>query len=158
MKTVRGKYIWIIGASSGIGSALARTLAAQGAILMLSARNLENLAAVKADIGAPHTIWPLDVTNPKAFEMAAADIQQSVPRIDSVIYLAGHYHPMALDQLDLLDCRKIVDTNLNGALNFIHAVLPVMLEQKSGQMAICASIAGLQCWRGRTFCVRDRQT
>lgn len=142
MKSLSGKYIWIIGASSGIGAALARQMAAEGASLIISARTIENLYKLQEQIGIAHAVYPLDVTDAKAFKAVASDVRQSIPRLDSVIYLAGHYQPMSMDQLDLDECRDIVDTNLNGALNFIHAVLPILLDQKSGQIAICASVAG----------------
>lgn len=142
MKTLRGKYIWIIGASSGIGQALARQLSAEGALLILSARNAKKLAELKAEIGGTHIILPLDVTDSPAFALVADVIRQSVSCLDSAIYLAGEYKPMGLDQLDLAACRKIVDTNLNGVLNFVHTVLPIMLDQKSGQIVLCASVAG----------------
>ena len=80
---------------------------------------------------------PVDVTDADALARVVGEL----PRVDSIVFLAGEYTPMPLDALDLQKCRAIVETNVMGTLNLIHAVLPILLRQ-SGQIALCASVAG----------------
>lgn len=128
---------WIIGAGSGIGHALALELSRRGADLVLSSRDRDKLEALVRDTGRPHVVAPLDIVDADAVAAVWRD-----RRIDSVIVTAGDYEPMALDALDLARCRAIVETNLLGALNVIHAVLPGMKARRSGRIALCASVAG----------------
>ena len=133
-----GKKIWIIGASTGIGRALVLELAKQGAILILSARDEVKLNTLNTEIGGNHLVAPIDVNDAAKINM----LVRSLPSLDSVVYLAGEYEPRALDNLDLAICNSIVNTNLIGALNVIHAILPLMLRQQHGQIALCGSVAG----------------
>jgi len=137
-----GKNIWIIGASSGIGAALARRLAAKGATLALSARTRPALEVLAHETGLRHSIWPLDVSNAKDVQDVAHALTQSWLRIDSVIVMAGTYTPQAMADMSLDDARRIIDVNLMGSLNVIHAVLPVFHAQGYGQIALCGSVAG----------------
>lgn len=136
------KNIWIIGASSGIGAALARELSKQGANLALSARREDELNSLNNKLGGSHHVYPLDVTDVKALQKAASDLSAIWPRIDSVIFLAAIYTPSQLEKLDIQDAHKTVNVNLNGAFNVVHSILPSMIAQKSGQIALCASVAG----------------
>lgn len=138
MTLFAGSHIWIIGASSGIGRALAMRLAREGAILSLSARNGEALEALRASMQGTHSLYPLDVTHTDLLEAAAA----AQSRIDRVIYLAGQYEPGPLADADPAKARAIVETNLMGALNAIQCVLPIMRRQGHGQIVLCGSIAG----------------
>ncbi len=137
-----GKHIWIIGASSGIGAALARRLAAKGATLALSARNRPALDALALETGLRHSVWPLDVSNAGDVRDVANALSQSWPRIDSVIVMAGTYTPQAVADMNLEDARRIIDVNLMGSIHVIHAILPVFHTQGYGQIALCGSVAG----------------
>lgn len=139
MSDFKGQNVWIIGASSGIGRALALELDQRGANLILSARDTEKLNILNQQLGGRHITLPLDVTKRDDFN-ALHDLR-STP-IDRAIFLAGTYAPMSLDQLDMTTSQQIIATNLSGAMNFIDAILPVMLRQKSGQIALCGSVAG----------------
>ena len=136
MSDYAGKIIWIIGASSGIGHALAIEMDRRGAKLILSARNKERLHALNADLSGRHLVFAVDVTNAEGVEKAATDIFRS--NVDSVVFLAGVYQPSALSNLDLQVCRDILATNLGGAFNLIAAVLP----HHPAQIALCASVVG----------------
>lgn len=138
MTSFVGSHVWIIGASTGIGRALAILLAREGAVLSLSARNTAMLEDLRRELNGPHAIYPLDVTRADQLEAAAA----AQPRIDRVIFLAGQYEPGALADADPDKSRVIVETNLMGALNTVHAVLPILRRQHGGQMVLCGSIAG----------------
>ena len=133
-----GKNIWIIGASSGIGRALAIELASQGATLALSARSEDKLQVLNEELGGVHTVLPLDVADDKAMVKAA----QSLPHINSAVFMAAIYAPAPLSQLDIEAARQMVNINLNGAFNTVHAVLPILRKQGYGQLSLCGSVAG----------------
>lgn len=136
------EIIWIIGASSGIGQALAYELAAAGATLALSARRAGPLEALKAETGEQHSIHPLDVAEEGAIARAISAIQATHGRIDRVVFLPAAYKPMRCDALDLATTRQIIDVNLMSAFSLVQALLPVFKAQESGQLALCGSVAG----------------
>ena len=138
MTSLAGRHIWIIGASSGIGHALAMQLAAEGAHLTLSARNAPALEQLNVDLGNKHIVLPLNITDAAAL-IDAADQQT---HIESLIILAGQYEPGAIADITDAAARHIIETNFIGTLNAVRAVLPVFRRQRQGQIALCASIAG----------------
>lgn len=139
----RDQVVWIIGASSGIGSALAQKLSSRGATLALSARRKEELEKLRSDLGTQHKVFVLDTTDAEATLRTAQAIRTAFGRIDRIIFLAAAYVPMRIDALDLSVAKDIVDINLIGAFNLVHAVLPILKDQQSkGQIALCGSVAG----------------
>lgn len=138
----QNRHVWIIGASSGIGQALAIELAQRGAILSLSARNEDALRSLGKKLGTKHQIIPFDVCDVDAVNAVVPILTRQIAAIDCVILLAGTYQPMTLSTLDYAKTQQIVQTNLLGALNVLSAVLPVLKRQGHGQIALCASVAG----------------
>lgn len=143
------QIVWVVGASSGIGHALACELHARGAILVLSARRKEDLDKLNEELGGAHKVFPLDVTDADMVLRTAQAICASSGRIDRVIFMAAAYAPMACIALDLAVTRQIIDTNITGAWHIIRAVLPILKNQKAenaqsprGQIALCGSVAG----------------
>ncbi|WP_018914421.1 SDR family oxidoreductase [Thiomonas sp. FB-6] len=132
--------VWIVGASSGIGAALARELIARGARVAVSARSAAGLAAVR---GA----WalPLDVRDAQALEAAAGQLRAQFGGLDLVVYCAGTYAPQRATRFDLDAALAHDEINYRGALRFLNAVLPLLLEQGSGHLSLVSSVAG---WRG----------
>ncbi|NCO03971.1 MAG: SDR family NAD(P)-dependent oxidoreductase [Alphaproteobacteria bacterium] len=142
MDTIQGKYIWIIGASSGIGADLARELSERGATLALSARSQEKLQNLQSELGQHHLVMPLDVCDANALNKAAQEILKKFPRLDSAISMAAIYNPGAIKDMDINEAHNILNVNLNGMFNFVHAALPIFRTQKSGQIVLCGSVAG----------------
>ena len=136
------EVIWIIGASSGIGAALARELAARGAILALSARRKEALETLTQSLGAGHQLFPLDVTHKEEVAATARAIHSSYGRIDRVIFMAAAYTPMKLSALDMAATKQMIEVNLLGAFHVVEGVLPILTQQGRGQLALCGSVAG----------------
>jgi NAD(P)-dependent dehydrogenase (short-subunit alcohol dehydrogenase family) len=137
-----GQRVWVVGASTGIGAALARQLLAAGARVALSARRrapLDELASVAA---AAALVLPLDVTDHAQVTAAARQVQARWGGIDLVLLVAGTYTPMRADTWDLSRARALLDVNLHGVLNCVDATLPVLLAQGRGGIAIVASVAG----------------
>lgn len=138
----RGKRVWVIGASSGIGAALARALLTQGARVALSARNAHGLEQIAATPGATALVLPLDVTDAAAMAPALQRVVAAWGGIDLVVWCAGSHHPVRAWELDAADARRLVDVNLNGVINGLPALVRQLLQQNSGGMAIVSSVAG----------------
>ena len=136
-------HTWIIGASAGIGKALARELAGRGHRIALSARNEEALRQLHGELpGNGHLVLTLDVSDSKTVRRARENILRRWPQVDRVIYMAGIYQPMRMGEMDLDETGKILEVNLLGAFHITETVLPALLEQPGSQLAFCASVAG----------------
>lgn len=138
------KVIVITGASSGIGEATARRLAADGNQVVLAARRAERLNSIVADItaeGGTAIAVPTDVTKKADVEALAAAALEKFGRIDVWVNNAGLMpnSEMALDRVD--DWDRMIDVNLRGTLYGIHAVLPYMRKEGKGQIVNVASVA-----------------
>lgn len=143
MKNLKGRYIWILGASSGIGNALAKELAKRGAILALSARRQEKLEALCSELtGDSHIVAPLDVADPKSIQAAQDTILKSFPRIDSALFMAAIYKAHDGQKKDLSDIHNMLAVNVGGAFNLIDSIQPLFEKQGQGQLVLCASVAG----------------
>jgi len=138
----RDRRVWVIGASSGIGAALARVLLAQGARVALSARSTPGLAEIAAMPGANTLVLPLDVTDAASVAPALQQMVAAWGGIDLVLWCAGSHSPVRAWELDAADARRLVDVNLNGVINGLPAVVGQLLLQKSGGIAIVSSVAG----------------
>ncbi|SLN66643.1 putative oxidoreductase [Pseudoruegeria aquimaris] len=134
-----GKRYWIVGASEGLGRALAQSLADAGAELVLSARNAERLVALTGGLPGAAAL-PMDVTDPVSVAAACAD----VGHVDAVIYCAGAYDPMTARDFDLETAERIMDVNYAGALRIVHGILPAFLGRKSGRIVLVGSLAGFR--------------
>ncbi|MDX5445610.1 MAG: SDR family NAD(P)-dependent oxidoreductase [Zoogloeaceae bacterium] len=136
-----GRRVWIVGASSGIGAALAEALAARGARLALSARRREALEAVAARCDGALVV-PMDVTISADHARTASAVQEALGAIDMVIFNAGTYRPMRAWELDPASIRHMVDTNLTGVMEGVAAVVPRMLARGEGAIVLVGSVAG----------------
>ena len=137
----QGRRVWIVGASSGIGAALAADLDARGARLALSARSagrLRDVAEGMRDV----MLLPLDVTDAGAFTPAMMQILDAWGGLDLVILNAGTYTPLRAWDLTTDTARQTVHTNLLGVMDGVAAVVPQMLRQQGGAIAIVGSVAG----------------
>jgi short-subunit dehydrogenase len=133
------EHIWIIGASSGIGRALAIGLAEKGAKLILSARREDELKKLQAALGAEQKFYPLDVSDASSVKKAAANLKG---KLDRVIFMPALYKPDSITNMDTDFASKMVDVNIKGALYITKAVLEIFDKQKSGQIVLCGSVAG----------------
>lgn len=139
---LRGKHIWLVGASAGIGAALAKELAAAGATLTLSARNQGLLEELAAACGPTRPrVLALDVTDAASITAAwQVLVAEDVP--DMVIYNAGAYDPMPATQFDLKKIEQMVDVNFGGALRVLSHVIPAFVARNAGHIALVGSVAG----------------
>lgn len=137
--------LWITGASTGIGRAVALRYARAGWTVAASARDASALAALAADAsGLPGRIMPvpLDVTDLAACKAVVERIERESGAIDSAILNAGTHLPVDARTFSSQTFRKLFEVNVFGAVHGIEALLPVMLARRRGQIAIVASVAG----------------
>ena len=145
MGTIKGKVIAITGASSGIGAATARVLAAQGAHVMLGARRTELLEALATSItqnGGAVRWLALDVTQRASMQAFVDAAYAWTGRLDVLINNAGVMPLSPLDALKVDEWNHMIDVNIRGVLHGIAAALPVMKKQRSGQVINLSSIGG----------------
>jgi len=137
----RGKRVWLMGASSGIGEALARKLADAGADVALSARRAERMAELAQ--GMPNAlVLPCDATDAAALDAARERIVASWGGVDLAVYLAGDYVPMRAWEFERQAAERMIAVNLTGAMAFAAALTPLLLKQERGQIAFVSSVAG----------------
>lgn len=147
MKDWRGRTVWLVGASTGIGRATASMLHAQGAKVVVSARSTDALNTfVNTHAGA--VALPLDVTDAQAVKAAASELAAH-GALDCVVYCAGHYQAMHATHLDLRELLRHNDINYLGALYLLDAVVPQLLAQplnertgQRGHISLMGSVAG----------------
>ena len=139
----RGRRVWIIGASTGIGAATAQHLLSLGARVALSARNeaaLQQLATGHAEA----LVLPLDVTDHTQLLYARDRLLAAWQGVDLVLLVAGVYREMRADAMDLNAIEQMLDVNLRSVFHAIHAVVPTLLAQGSGGIGIVSSVAGFR--------------
>ncbi|MDJ0981750.1 MAG: SDR family NAD(P)-dependent oxidoreductase [Kiloniellales bacterium] len=139
------KRVWITGASSGLGRALALKMAAEGWQVAISARSEDQLQAVAALASAfsgKVEAFPLDVTVQTDVQATVARLVEDFGLPDLVVLNAGTHKPTPAASLAAEDFRRLVDLNLMGTVHCLEAILPPLRERQNGQIAIVASLAG----------------
>jgi ribitol 2-dehydrogenase len=143
-QSLNEKIAIVTGASSGIGRAVAYELAGHGVKLVLTARSADRLAVVAKDLNSESLVVPADMTSPKDIHTIVERAIAKFGRIDILLANAGIYiagdvidgEPDAWDQL--------ISTNVTGVFRLVHAALPYLLAQKSGDILVTSSISGHQ--------------
>lgn len=150
--SIKGKTYVITGASSGIGEATALKLAKEGANVVLTARREDRLKELKSKIEKEHAgkalVVPGDVTNKKDFENLVEKTKAEFKTIDGLINNAGLMPLSYVKNLHTDEWDTMVDVNIKGVLNGVAAVLPTMMEQKSGNIINISSSAGRKMYPG----------
>jgi NAD(P)-dependent dehydrogenase (short-subunit alcohol dehydrogenase family) len=136
---LNGTVAWVVGASSGIGAAVARELVSRGSTVAISARRDEQLRQVSA---GDMLVVPLDVTDAAAVAAAAARVRDELGPIDLAVLSAGYWKQMDPTHWDTQVFDRHLQVNLAGMSNSIAAVLPDMLRRRHGGIAGVASVAG----------------
>ena len=139
-----GEVIWITGASSGIGEALAHVLARRGARLVLSSRREDALARVRDLCAHPerHLVLPLDLGEPETLPAAAARAFAHFGRVDVMIHNGGLSQRSRAEETDLAVDRRVMEVDYFGAVALTKALLPSMLERGSGRIVVVSSLVG----------------
>jgi NADP-dependent 3-hydroxy acid dehydrogenase YdfG len=145
MSDIKGKVVAITGASSGIGEAAARLLAAAGAKVVLGARRADRLEAIAADIRSAKgevDVHAIDVTRREDLAAFVKKAQDRFGRLDVLISNAGLMPLSPLDELKVDEWDRMIDVNIKGVLYGIAAALPVFRKQGSGHFINVSSVAG----------------
>lgn len=138
----RGKRVWLVGASTGIGRATAELLHAKGAQVIVSARSAAPLQELAAQCTGLQTVQ-LDATDEAAVNAAAAQLQSS-GALDVVMYCAGIYQPLRAQEMKSAIMAQHMQVNYLGAVYVTQAVLPAMLAAKRGHLSYVSSVAGFR--------------
>lgn len=142
MQGIENKVVVITGASSGIGEAAAKLLAANGAKVVLSARRAERLQKLSAEIGKNAIFLQSDVSSAEDMRALAALAKETFGKIDVLFANAGIMPGSNMSALKVLDWTRMVDINIKGVLYAMAAVLPEFIAQKAGHVIVTSSIAG----------------
>ena len=132
-----GRRTWIVGASSGIGAALARELADRGAQVAISARRADALHEVAAGRMA---VIPVDITDADAVERTTGRVVEELGGLDIVVLSAGYWKQ--LKDFDAGSFQRLLDVNLSGMAHCLDAVIPRLRAAQAGVIVGIASVAG----------------
>ena len=133
--------VWVTGASSGIGSEVAASLAGDGHKVAISARSresLRNLASEQENTNLHD--FELDVTDGIAVAQTAAAIEAELGHIHTAVLCAGTYKPISAGAFDAMEACRQVDVNVGGVLNCLDPLLRAMLTRGTGHIAIVSSL------------------
>ena len=140
MRDWKGKRYWLVGASEGLGQALAMQLSRAGAEVILSARNADRLAEVAAGLPGKSQVIPVDVADRASVRAAAAEAGE----IDGLVFLAGVYWPMTAQDWDADKVETMCDVNFTGCARVMGAALPAMVTRGKGHVVITGSLSGFR--------------
>ena len=133
-----GARYWLVGASDGLGAALAEALAARGLRLVLSARPSDRLTALAARLGAEPVA--MDVADAASVRQAAAQVGP----VDGLVWLAGVYWPMRAQDWNAAQVEAMCDINFTGCARVVAAVLPKMVARGAGHLVLTGSLSGFR--------------
>ncbi len=142
--TVRDRLVWITGASSGIGEALAYELSRRGARLVLSSRREDALDEVRRRCprSEEHVVETLDLAEPGTLRAAADAVQSEVGPVDVLVNNGGISQRGTAAETEMDVVRRIMEVNFFGAVQLTKAVLPSMIERRQGHVAVVSSVVG----------------
>lgn len=140
MRDWQGKRYWLIGASDGLGAALAERLSRAGAEVILSSRSAKPLQALSDRLPGASRVQVLDVSDADSLARAAEEIGE----IDGLVYLAGVYWPMSATAWDSERATAMADINFTGLVRALGVAVPQMIERESGHIVITGSLSGFR--------------
>lgn len=138
MKDWTGKRYWIVGASAGLGSAVAHQLSRVGAKLVLSARDGDALQELADELPGVAEVVTLDITD----DASCADAVKTVGDVDGIVFCAGVYWPFGAQDWDAEKAVMMGQVNYIGAMRFLGHVVPRMVERDHGHIVLVGSLTG----------------
>lgn len=135
-----GKTYWLVGASEGLGLALAQAMAREGADLILSGRDAGRLDAALASLARPARAVVMDVAEDGSVAEAAAQ----VGAVDGVVFLAGVYWPTTAQGWDAARVTAMCNVNFTGCARVLGAVVPALVARGAGHVVITGSLSGFR--------------
>ena len=140
MRTWEGKRYWLVGASDGLGAALARRMSKAGAHVIVSARSEDKLREVVESLPGEGSYQTVDVSDDASVVAAAS----AVGKIDGVVYLAGVYWPFGADEWDAEHANLMADINFTGLVRVMGRVVPQFVARDAGHVVITSSLTGFR--------------
>ncbi|WP_273521890.1 SDR family NAD(P)-dependent oxidoreductase [Rhodosalinus sediminis] len=140
MRDWTGKRYWLIGASEGLGEALAERMSRAGVELVLSARSRDKLEALAERLPGRARAVPLDVRDLDSVKAAAEEAGE----VDGMIFLAGAYWPFSAREIDAEQMEVMGDINFTGALRAVSVALPPMVARDRGHVVLTGSLSGFR--------------
>ena len=135
-----GKRYWLVGASEGLGEALAQKMSAAGVHLILSARSEDKLHELADRLPGKADVVPVDVSDTASVKAAA----EAVGDIDGVVQIAGVYWPFGAKDWDMDQAIAMADINFTGAMRLMGAVVPKFVERDAGHIVLTGSLSGFR--------------
>ena len=135
-----GKRYWLVGASEGLGAALAHKMSAAGVHLVLSARSEDKLRELAASLPGKADVVTVDVSDAESVKAAA----EAVGDIDGVVQIAGVYWPFGAKNWDADQATAMADINFTGAMRLMGAVVPKFVERNAGHIVLTGSLSGFR--------------
>ena len=135
-----GKRYWLVGASEGLGAALAHKMSAAGVQLVLSARSEDKLHDLAESLPGKAEVVTVDVSDADSVKAAA----EKVGEIDGVVQIAGVYWPFGAKDWDADQATAMADINFTGAMRLIGAVVPKFVERDAGHIVLTGSLSGFR--------------
>lgn len=140
MKEWQGKRYWLVGASDGLGAALAQKLSRAGAEVILSARSEDKLADLVAALPGKASYQTIDVADNDSVKAAAA----AVGTVDGVVFLAGVYWPFGAKEWNADQAVAMADVNFTGLMRVMGQAVPEMVARDAGHIVITSSLTGFR--------------
>lgn len=146
MRNFKGKRYWLVGASEGLGRALAEKLSKLGAEVIVSARNADRLSDLVSALPGKARAVACDVSSTESVETAA----QEIGEIDGMVYLAGVYWPQSAKDWVPSEVEAMCDVNFTGCARVVGAVIGPMVARDAGHIVITGSLSGFRGLPGAT--------
>ena len=140
MKDWKSKRYWLVGASDGLGAALAHQLNRAGVEVIVSARSEDKLRALVAELPGKASHVCVDVSDTESVKAAAAEVGE----VDGVVYLAGVYWPFGAKEWDADQATAMADINFTGLMRVMGQVVPPMVVRDAGHIVITSSLTGFR--------------
>lgn len=140
MRSFNGKVYWLVGASEGLGAALAHKLSKSGATVVLSARSADKLEALAEELPGQARTVAMDVADMDSVRAAAEEVGE----VDGVVFLAGVYWPMKATEWDVDAANAMADINFTGMVRVMGVCVPPMVARDEGHIVITGSLSGFR--------------
>ena len=140
MRDFKGKRYWLIGASEGLGAALAQNMSAAGADLVLSSRDKAKLEILASGLSGQAQVCPVDVSDQGDVDRALSEVGD----LDGVVYLAGLYWPMPAQEWNPEQATAMMEVNLTGAMRTLGPLMQNFVQKDAGHIVITGSLVGFR--------------
>ena len=140
MRDWHQKRYWLVGASEGLGAALAHKLSRAGAEVIISARSEDKLAGLVAELPGKASFQKIDVSGEESVIAAA----QAIGDVDGIVFLAGVYWPFGAKDWDAKQANAMADINFTGLMRVMGQVVPSMVARDAGHIVITSSLTGFR--------------